>query len=201
MDQHIVNALSTVTAKRIENSQRVPSAVLLPLLKDKTGHHVLFVKRSNTVKHHRGEISFPGGVVESGDTALLDTALRESHEEIGLAPADVTILGQLDDMETASTGYVITPFVGLIAYPYAFRINTDEVETLVIVPLDILMNRLFGGSYTTKNGKQPLPPIFSYNEHLIWGATARILLQLINLIAEPAPPRRMDMMDTNIKKR
>lgn len=136
------------------------------------------------MKDHKGEISFPGGVVESGDPALLDTALRECNEEIGLAPADVTVLGQLDDIETASTGYLISPFVGLIPYPYAFQVNADEIEALIIVPLEALLKPSTSRRHTGSGEDPQIPaPIFRYEDHIIWGATARILLQLVDLIA------------------
>ena len=181
MEQEMRKAMQWARSKRIRKSGLVPSAVLVPLLKDKNRHHILFVRRSNNVKHHKGEISFPGGVVESGDPALLDTALRECHEEIGLAPSDVTVLGQLDDIETTTTGYVITPFVGLIPYPYSFRINAGEIAALVIVPLETLMKASTAEKHDTSDGFPP--PVFSYQTNTIWGATARILLQFVDRVA------------------
>jgi 8-oxo-dGTP pyrophosphatase MutT (NUDIX family) len=186
MDQELRKALGSIKSRRIQKSGLVPSAVLVPLLEDGNEHHILFVRRSNNVKDHKGEISFPGGVVESGDRTRIDTALRECHEEIGVAPSDVVLLGQLDDMETITTGYVITPFVGRIPYPYAFRINSYEIAMLVIVPLTVILEATARDRLASNGVRhQPPSPVFYYQEHVIWGATARILLRLVDLIAPP----------------
>ncbi|PON17011.1 hypothetical protein C2W62_15515 [Candidatus Entotheonella serta] len=88
--------------------------------------------------HHRGQISFPGGRHEPADHSLLDTALRESDEEIGLNPTHVTVLGQLDDLLTTGSNYLIRPYVGLIPYPYPFKLDKRETDYLIEVPLYFL---------------------------------------------------------------
>ena len=186
MPQNIFAPLARVEAKRIKSSNLIPSAVLLPVFHADNQYHVLFIKRSETVAHHKGEISFPGGVVDPEDLSCLHTALRESNEEVGIAPEDVQVLGRLDDMETVSTGFVITPFVGLIPYPYDFRINADEIAMLVIVPLDTLIAVNRDGNPAVLPGENRVPvPVFPIEGHVIWGATARILLQFLDVIRHP----------------
>ena len=90
--------------------------MLLPLFKNATDYHLVFTKRTETVRHHKGQVSFPGGSFEPADGDLLTTALRESYEEVGIEPEHVSILGRLDDLATFSTSFTISPFVGLIPY-------------------------------------------------------------------------------------
>lgn len=183
MQRDIFAPLAAVEAKRIKCSDLIPSAVLLPVFQANDRYHVLFIKRSQTVAHHKGEISFPGGVVDPEDPSWLHTALRECNEEIGVAPEDVQVLGRLDDMETVSTGFVIAPFVGLIPYPYDFRINADEITMLVIVPLETLVAVNPEGDPTADPEENRRPaPVFSIEGHVIWGATARILVQFLDVI-------------------
>ena len=103
------------------------AAVLVPLLEKAGEWHVLVTQRTNEVQHHRGQISFPGGACDTDDASLQATALRETYEEIGVPPAAVEVLGLLDDMWTSSR-FAITPVVGVIPYPFAFRLNPAEVE-------------------------------------------------------------------------
>ena len=98
----------------------VPAGVLIPMYEKDGEHFVIFTLRTETVEHHKGQISFPGGAFNPGDENLLDTALRESFEEIGLFPSDVEVMGELDDQVTVSN-FRITPFVGFIPYPYTFH--------------------------------------------------------------------------------
>lgn len=146
-------------------------------------YHVIFTKRSQKVKCHKGEISFPGGTVDRDDTDLLHTALREGAEEIGLASHDVTILGRLDDVLTVTTGFIITTYVGIIPYPYAFRINKDEIAKLIFVPLQVLAKECrVKVSNVPGNGKEVTAYSFYLKDYIIWGATARILKQLMDLL-------------------
>ena len=101
--------------------------------------HLLLNKRSDTVEDHKGEVSFPGGRMDAGDESLLDTALREAHEEVGVNPEDVRVLRRLDDVNT-STGYLVTPYLGAISEGYPFVVNTVEVAELVEVPVAALVD-------------------------------------------------------------
>ena len=99
---------------------RRQAAVLLPLLKGASDYHLVLTKRTETLRHHKGQVSFPGGTFEPADRDLLTTALRESYEEVGIHPKDVRVLGRLDDLATFSTSFLIAPFVGVIPHPYVF---------------------------------------------------------------------------------
>lgn len=160
-----------------------PSAVLIPLFY-KEGHiHILLTQRSEQVIHHKGQICFPGGNYQSSDATLLKTALRETEEEIGLMAKDVEVLGELDDSSTITSGYVISPFVALIPYPYPFKANHNEIKQIFSIPLSELTNEIrFQQSYPDSDKQCPISYYYHYREHIIWGATARILNQLIELL-------------------
>src|SRR5512146_1347379 len=115
----------------------VPAAVLLPLFRKEGEYHVLFTKRTEHLNHHRGEISFPGGVCQPGDECSRETALRETWEEVGIAPTDVEVLGTLDDFYSIHN-YLVTPYVGEFPADYSLRANPAEIERLIAVPLDHL---------------------------------------------------------------
>lgn len=161
------------------------SAVLMPLFYDKGSLRVLFTQRSDEVNFHKGQVCFPGGGPELYDSSLLQTALREAEEEIGLKAKDVEILGELDDNPTLTSNYVISPFVALIPYPYSFKPDRKEVEEIFSVPLSALMGELnFREDYYSTEDKSGPGYAYEHEGHIIWGATARILRQFTELIAE-----------------
>jgi 8-oxo-dGTP pyrophosphatase MutT (NUDIX family) len=163
---------------------RRQAAVLLPLFKNTLDYHMVFTKRTDTLTHHKGQVSFPGGSFEPSDGDLLTTALRESYEEIGIRPGDVTILGRLDDLSTFSTSFTISPFVGLIPHPYVFRPNPIEVALVFDVPLSVLNDPAVGRSYvrTREDGATLIDYEFHVQGHVIWGATARIIRHFLSVI-------------------
>ena len=166
----------------IKDENLKPSAVLLPLFIKDGNYHILFVKRSQEVKDHKGEISFPGGLCEKGDEGLEKTGLREAFEEIGMRPQDVEVLGMLDDMKTISTYYRVTPIVGVIPYPYPFTINTFELDEIIEIPVNHLLDEGNGGEESiTRDGITYKGYIYHYKHYLIWGATARILKNLFDI--------------------
>jgi 8-oxo-dGTP pyrophosphatase MutT (NUDIX family) len=160
---------------------RRQAAVLLPLFQSGTDYHLVFTKRTDTLKHHKGQISFPGGSFEPADGNLLTTALRESYEEVGIQPDQVSILGRLDDLATFSTNFTISPFVGFIPYPYPFRPNPLEVALVFDVPLSILADPTVGRSYVRgrDDGETIVDYEFHIDGHVIWGATARLVRHLL----------------------
>ena len=155
---------------------------MLPLFVKDGEYHILFIKRSQEVERHKGEISFPGGLCEKGDKGLEKTALREVLEEIGIHPQDVKVMGMLDDMKTISTHYRVTPIVGIIPYPYPFKINRAEVDDIIEIPLShFLDERSRGEESITRDGITYTGQVYHYKHYLIWGATARILKNLFNV--------------------
>ena len=120
------------------------------------------------------------------DESLRDTALRESWEEIGLDPKDVEILGELDDTATYTTRFIISPFVGAIPYPYEFQTNPEEVEELISVPLEVLLDKSnFREEIESIDGTLVPQYYYHYGERVIWGATARILKQFLEVVFGP----------------
>ena len=153
-----------------------PAAVLLPLLYQDDKLSILLTRRTQTVKAHKGEVSFPGGVQDAADESLLATALREAQEEIGLQPDDVEILGSLDPVATSSSGFLVYSFVGLIPYPYPFRLNSREVAEILMVPLHFLADSKHWHRNPFVSNNQSSDDYFvPYGKYLIWGATAHIL--------------------------
>jgi 8-oxo-dGTP pyrophosphatase MutT (NUDIX family) len=178
----IAEILASREYRQIRNHELAPSAVLLLLFEKEGECHVLFTRRSDKVAYHKDEISFPGGTIDPDDSDLLHTALREVAEEIGLDSRDVQILGRLDDLSTLTTGFMITPYVGVFPYPYKFQINTDEIAELIYLPLRVLAEECHvEASELTQEGKNLKTYYFHVKDYIIWGATARILKQFIDL--------------------
>jgi len=185
-EKNFVDQIGTILSSRkrrvIEHPPFSHAAVLVPLFKKGDGCHLLFTKRSDQVKHHKGEISFPGGVVDEEDLELISTALREADEEIGLKKGDVQILGILDDIVTV-TEFIVTPIVGLFPYPYPFKVSEVEIAELIEVPLSsLLREKSFSEKEIIRGGQKEIVYAYQYEKHIIWGATARILKQFLDLI-------------------
>ena len=159
------------------------AAVLLPLYRHNGDYGVVFTKRSETVPHHRGQMSFPGGGYETQDGTLRQTALRESQEEIGLQTAHVRVLGQLDDLLTSNSNYLVRPFVGTIPYPYPFMVDRRETASIVEVPLRFLrQHNPRGEERRDFEGREVRSIFFEYQDHVIWGTTGKILKQFLDLL-------------------
>jgi hypothetical protein len=121
--------------------------------------------------------------VDEEDRELINTALREAYEEIGLKESDVQIIGVLDDIVTI-TEFIVTPIVGLFLYPYHFKVSEAEIAELIEVPLASLLNEdCFGEREIIRGGQNEVVYSYQHGEHIIWGATARILKQFLELIA------------------
>ena len=180
--------LAARTRRVVEAGTLVPAAVLLPIV-DRGEPYLVFAKRTERVGHHKGQISFPGGIMAHTDASLLETALRECEEEIGLPRAVVEPLGVLDDTETVATQFVITPFVGRVREPVAWQPDGEEIEKVIEVPWSALNAAgTFRVEMWARDGVQRPVYFFEYQGETIWGATARILKQYLDLIAEPSWP-------------
>jgi 8-oxo-dGTP pyrophosphatase MutT (NUDIX family) len=169
----------------LDSDVSIRASVLIPIFEHDGDLRILLTKRSTTVTYHKGEISFPGGMYEETDRDAERTALRESVEEIGLREEDVEIVGRLDDMRTV-TGFVITPYVGLIPYPYQFRLNPDEVEHLIYLPFPFLMKCEMEAESTEHQGRIVQVPAIYYEGERIWGATCKLLFQLRRILEDEA---------------
>ena len=186
--QKLKEALSQRQRRRIMDAGLVPSAVLLPILYRRGQNYILFTKRTEGVPAHKGQVSFPGGAYQEVDGTLLNTALRECAEEIGLPADKVEILGELDDTVTDASGYVITPFVALITPPYRLKVNKKEIDEVFEVPIPVLIESRFEG---TDNGDSEGVASYSYycRGKVVWGATARILSRFLDIFTEVAATR------------
>lgn len=179
----IQEVLGDRVRRAVDPGDLVPAAVLIPLVVRGGELFVVFAKRTEAVAHHKGQFSFPGGIVETFDGSRPETALREAREEIGLDPGAVEILGELDDTETRATPFVITPVVGMIREPGPYRVDGREIERVIEVPLGALLDptRFREELWERAGVLQPIY-FYEYEGDVIWGATARILKQFLDLL-------------------
>ena len=157
------------------------AAVLIPLIPVDGRWHLLFSRRSMDLSAHRGQISFPGGRVDNGE-ALVDAALREMHEEVGIDPSIVEVIGRLDDMVTIS-GFLVAPFVGVVATRPEYVLQESEVDEIFEVPVeDLLEEGLPEVRYVHHKGSEY--PAYFYPTELmeIWGLTGRILKAFLDVV-------------------
>ena len=183
--RNLRSALMPAADARPTESRSVDAAVLAPIFGAPERPGLVFTQRREDMRRHAGEISFPGGRPEH-DEDLLAAALREAEEEIGLDPAEVEVLGVLPPVSTVVTGYMIHTFVGLIPTGLAFEPNPDEVAAVLLFHLDELRTG-FGMRRLIRRGVPIRTPTYQVGEHLVWGATARILNSLFERL-EPQPP-------------
>lgn len=180
--ERLRQALSRRQKHRIVDNSMAASAVLIPLIHKNGEYHILFTRRTQTVQYHKGQISFPGGAYEAEDSTLLDTALRESTEEIGLAREVVDILGELDDTPTVTSGYVISPFVGLVQEERPLTLHPLETEEILEIPVSALLTRdCLRPRIDVIDGKEIKTYAYHCGSNVIWGATARILGQFLDI--------------------
>jgi 8-oxo-dGTP pyrophosphatase MutT (NUDIX family) len=168
-------------AVALEVHGRTDAAVLVPLYVSGGNLYAVFTKRQDDLRRHPGEISFPGGRVEPGEQDLRQTALREAHEEIGLAPDGVELLGALQPTPTMATSYAIYPFVGLIEPGQQWALSAREVAAVLELSLAALRAG-YGRRRLVRRGLPIRTDTYVVGDNLIWGATARILADLFDRI-------------------
>ncbi len=185
LDDLVALTRARLAARRRREVPRGPlvqAAVLVPLV-ERGGPHLVFTKRTERVGTHKGQISFPGGTLDPGDLSLLETALRECEEEVGLPRAAVEPLGALDDTETVATQFVITPWVGVVREPVVWRPDGAEIERVLEVPLAALLDPANVRVEQWERGGVVRDMYFyEWNGDTIWGATARILKTYLDLV-------------------
>lgn len=162
------------------------TAVLVPLFHRGNDPHVLLTRRNADLRHHAGQICFPGGRIDPRDEGSLAAALREAEEEVGLAPAHVDVLGRLGEQLVIVTGFRLTPWVGSVPYPYPYRAQPGEVAEILEAPLAQLARP---GAHRTETreayGMLHEVHFFTLGEDVIWGATARVLHELLGVWGAP----------------
>jgi 8-oxo-dGTP pyrophosphatase MutT (NUDIX family) len=164
--------LASREPRRLVPEGSTAAAVLVVLFEMDGEAHVWLVKRPTSMRSHAGQVAFPGGKHESGDASLLVTALRETEEELGIAPASVDVLGALDDIRTI-TGFNVTPWVGWLAHGTGVRPNQSEVERAFAAPLRSFLQ--------AQSGVLPWRG-WTVEGELVWGATAAILDDLVRRV-------------------
>jgi len=160
-----------------------PAGVLIAVIdRANTGLNLLLTQRSAELKHHAGQISFPGGRMEDDDADISVTALRETHEEVGIPPDEVNVIGYLEPMPTI-TGYAVTPIVGLVDETVELEIDRTEVEFTFEVPLSFLLDDANRRFVERDLYGQKVPMIeFQFEGHRIWGATAFIIIEFLKIV-------------------
>ena len=173
--------LTPEQAIALEVSGRTNAAVLVPLYLENDQLHAVFTRRRDDLRRHPGEISFPGGRHDDTDRDLVATALREAEEEIGLPVDAVEIVGALQPTPTIATDYAVYPFVGLIAPGLSWTMSAREVAEVIELSLDELLAG-YGRRRLVRRGLPIRTDTYIAGDHLIWGATARMLADLFDRI-------------------
>lgn len=165
-----------------------PSAVLVPFAEGSSGPELVLTRRAWHMRSHSGEVSFPGGRAEPGDPDLLSTALRESREEIGLPAENVEVIGELDRLTTVSSPSLIVPYVGLIHGTPVLRAEPDEVDGILRVPLAELADpSIFREEIWERDGMSMPVYFFELEGDTLWGATAKMVYNLLEVLTQPHP--------------
>jgi 8-oxo-dGTP pyrophosphatase MutT (NUDIX family) len=172
-------------AEMFANVEMKCAAVLLPMVWWKNEWHLVFTRRTKSVEQHKGQVSFPGGGCEVGETTPEQTALREAEEEIGLKPGDTRLLGRLNEVHTI-TYYRITPVVGIIPWPYEVKPEPAEVERVFTIPLSWLAHRQnYEEQQIQLPGDPRLIPVITYHPYdgeTLWGISARITCNFLSVL-------------------
>lgn len=181
IESPIQQALAKHHKRHIDDPSMAQAGVMVLVYPKDGTLHILLNKRSQIVDKHKGEIAFPGGAREKSDATILETALRETWEEMGIDPDDVTVLGELDDIITISD-FVVTPYVGTIPREYDFSPNV-EVAEVIEIPIKVLVDTAnVRDDVRVVNGTTRRRATYAYAGHLIWGATAMILEGFVQIL-------------------
>lgn len=164
-----------------EETSLKAAAVLIPLVWQDEEWHLLYTRRTDTVESHKGQVSFPGGASDEGETSPEQTALREAEEEIGLDPGNVRVLGRLSNLITI-TYFRVTPVVGVVKWPAVFRVGEHEVARIFTIPLGWLANPLNRWEFEMRGRTRSLIAYHPYDGELLWGATARMTVDFLKVL-------------------
>jgi 8-oxo-dGTP pyrophosphatase MutT (NUDIX family) len=176
------NASDEYTENSLREGKKLKcAAVLIPLAAIEGEWHLLFTRRTERVEAHKGQVSFPGGACDEGETTPEETALREAEEEIGLNPHHVRLLGRLTPLVTV-TYFRVRPIVGIIPWPYTFRVSTIEVARLFTIPLAWLAKRENYWEFHLPDSERSVIAYHPYDGELLWGATARMTVNFLETI-------------------
>ena len=178
----IRQALAQRVVERVDGTGMIPAAVMILLYRKEGEYCILLNKRSEEVEHHKGEMSFPGGARDPEDLDLLETALRETEEEMGIEREDITVLGEMDEIVTRSN-FQVSVFTGTIEYPYKFTPSAIEIAEVVEFPVAALIDPANRRVETRWIDGMPLNSYsYVHEEHVVFGATARILQSCIEIL-------------------
>ena len=166
------------------HDELLPAAVLVPLFWKNDELHILLTKRSESLKKHSGQVSFPGGRFDKEDLTIRQAAIRETREEIGIAEEYINVVGYLDDVQTAS-GFYVTPFVAVLDDNFSITRNTSEVSEVFSVPFQYFAEESNRSKHTAKyKGQNVNYYVYPHQKHTIWGVTAEIIVKLVDKIIE-----------------
>lgn len=180
---HLASLLQGFPQRTIPLGALRPAAVLVPLFERNGDDHLLFTERTAHLDHHAGEISFPGGGLDAGDADLTSTALRETEEELGIPMHRVDVLGRLDDFHSVH-GYHVSPYIGVIPSPDNLRHDPFEIAGTFEAPLDHFRDPAIHRTEDwSHHGRTYRLDFYRFEEHVIWGLTAAILRQFIEVTA------------------
>ncbi len=181
--ERLSGALDSHEPQRVSQAGARDAAVLIPVVAEPEPT-LLFTVRTETLRSHKGQVSFPGGSIDPTDNDAIAAALRETQEEIGLAPAAVEVLGELDTFPTYVSGYVVTPVVGWLGATPQLVPNPSEVAEVLAVPIGALTDNIRSEPGFSYSGRTFPTEAWIWEEHVIWGVTARILRSFLDLLGD-----------------